>query len=148
MHETDLHLEPNEASDLTIINVPNPGWDRTMLTVLDEANAEDALALLVHKEGLPLDEGWEAMRHYEIAAAAAVPCFRGLADKPPLCAPHGLRDGVNCVAYTDAGALLARLDSMPDEEYARLQSGALDWARANTTRARAEQFLSGLNVRA
>ncbi|MDA0174687.1 hypothetical protein OJ998_36650 [Solirubrobacter taibaiensis] len=62
MHETDLHLEPNEASDLTIISVANPGWDRTMLTVLDEANAEDALALLLHKEGFPLDDGWEAVR--------------------------------------------------------------------------------------
>ena len=62
MHETDLHLEPNEASDLTIIGAANPGWDRTMLTVLDEANAEDALALLLHKEGCPLDDGWEAVR--------------------------------------------------------------------------------------
>ena len=62
MHETDLHLEPNEASDLTIIGVANPGWDLTMLTVLDEANAEDALALLLHEAGCPLDEGWEAVR--------------------------------------------------------------------------------------
>jgi hypothetical protein len=91
-------------------------------------------------------EGWEAMRHYEIAAAGAVPCFRALDVKPPRCAPHGLRDGVNCVAYTDAGDLLARLESMKPEEYERLQSAALDWVRANTTRARAEQFLSALNV--
>ncbi|MBE2315939.1 hypothetical protein DVA67_008130 [Solirubrobacter sp. CPCC 204708] len=62
MHETDLHLEPNEASDLTVINVANPGYDRTMLTVLDEAHAEDALALLIHQENCPLDEGWEARR--------------------------------------------------------------------------------------
>ena len=91
-------------------------------------------------------EGWEAMRHYEIAAAGAVPCFRGLADKPALCAPHGLQDGVNCVAYTGADALLRRIESMPDHEYERLQAGALDWVRSNTTRARAEQFLSALNV--
>jgi hypothetical protein len=91
-------------------------------------------------------EGWEAMRHYEIAAAGAVPCFRALGDKPPRCAPHGLRDGVNCIAYTNARDLLARLESMPAEEYERLQSGALDWARANTTRARAHQFLTALNV--
>ena len=62
VHETDLHLEPNEASDLTVITVAKPGYDRTMLTVLDEANAEDALALLLHKEGCPLDDGWEAVR--------------------------------------------------------------------------------------
>ncbi len=62
MHETDLHLEPNEASDLTVIDVAKPGYDRVMLTVLDEANAEDALALLIHLEGYPLDDGWEAIR--------------------------------------------------------------------------------------
>src|SRR5687768_13816722 len=33
-----------------------------MLTVLDEACAEDALALLVHAKDCPLDEGWEALR--------------------------------------------------------------------------------------
>jgi hypothetical protein len=91
-------------------------------------------------------EGWEAMRHYEIAAAASVPCFRALEDKPRRCAPHGLLPDVNCVAYRDADALLARLEAMGEDEYGRLQAGALAWARANTTRARAEQFLSALNV--
>ena len=50
LHETDLHLEPNEASDLCPVEVPEVlarrGWDRALLTVLDEAHAEDALALL------------------------------------------------------------------------------------------------------
>lgn len=62
----DLHLEPNEASDLCSVHAEDPlrkkGWDRALLTVLDEATAEDALALLVHSEGSPLDEGWEALR--------------------------------------------------------------------------------------
>jgi hypothetical protein len=66
MHETDLHLEPNEASDLCRVLTPEVraryGWDRAMLTVLDEASAEDCLALLVHRQGCPLDEGWEALR--------------------------------------------------------------------------------------
>lgn len=66
MHHTDLHLEPNEASDLSRVlsaaTLAAHGWDRAMLTVLDEACAEDALALLVHPEGSPLDEGWEAIR--------------------------------------------------------------------------------------
>ncbi|WP_132150252.1 hypothetical protein [Kribbella antiqua] len=38
------------------------GWDRAFVTVLDEATAEDALALLVHAAGAPLDEGWAARR--------------------------------------------------------------------------------------
>jgi hypothetical protein len=91
-------------------------------------------------------EGWDAMRHYEVAAAGAVPCFRDLERKPPTCAPHGLRDGVNCLAYSSAGALLTRLETMTPEEYERLQAGALNWARANTTRVRARQFLNALNA--
>jgi hypothetical protein len=66
MHETDLHLEPNEASDLCSVLAGDArgrhGWDRALLTVLDEAHAEDALALLVHRIDCPLDEGWEALR--------------------------------------------------------------------------------------
>ncbi|WP_433166617.1 hypothetical protein [Kribbella sp. CA-247076] len=66
MHETDLHLEPNEASDLCRVFGPDlltrHGWDRAFATVLDEATAEDALALLVHPAGAPLDEDWAAMR--------------------------------------------------------------------------------------
>lgn len=71
MHETDLHLEPNEASDLTVINVAKPGYDRTMLTVLDEAKAQDALALLVHRAELPLDDGWEAIRVHATPSSGA-----------------------------------------------------------------------------
>jgi hypothetical protein len=66
MHETDLHLEPNEASDLCRVFGPDilsrHGWDRAFVTVLDEATAEDALALLVHTDGAPLDEEWAATR--------------------------------------------------------------------------------------
>lgn len=66
MHETDLHLDPNEASDLSRVlseaTLSANGWDRAMLTVLDEACAEDCLALLVHTAGAPLHDGWEAMR--------------------------------------------------------------------------------------
>jgi hypothetical protein len=66
MHETDLKLEPNEASDLCRVFAPDVlerhGWDRAFVTVLDEAPAEEALALLVHRAGAPLEEGWEALR--------------------------------------------------------------------------------------
>jgi hypothetical protein len=75
MHETDLHLEPNEASDLCRVFTPDVlsrhGWDRAFVTVLDEATAEDALALLVHTAGAPLDEDWAALRIHADAGANA-----------------------------------------------------------------------------
>jgi len=40
--------------------------------------------------------GWDAMRHYEIAANGAVPCFKKLYLKPKTCAPHGLNE-TNCI---------------------------------------------------
>jgi hypothetical protein len=66
VHETDLHLEPNEASDLCPVEAPDVlarrGWDRAFVTVLDEAPAENALALLGHAAGAAPGEGWHAER--------------------------------------------------------------------------------------
>jgi len=84
--------------------------------------------------------GWECLRHYEIAAAGCVPCFRDLDRKPEACAPFGL-DESNCVAYSSAAELLARLEAIGDEEYAALRAGALAWAGRNTTRERAHELL-------
>jgi hypothetical protein len=89
--------------------------------------------------------GWDALRHYEIAAAGAVPCFRDLDRKPPRCAPHGL-DATNCIAYRDADDLLARIEGLDDAAYARLQQGALAWARASSTEARARAFLEACGL--
>lgn len=93
-------------------------------------------------------EGWDCLRHYEIAANGAVPCFRDLHRKPATCAPHGLRDGINCIGYSEPEELLARVAVLPDAEYVRLQSGALEWARASTTVRRAEQLLAALGLSA
>jgi hypothetical protein len=90
-------------------------------------------------------EGWDALRHYEIAANGAVPCFRDLDRKPSTCAPFGL-DETNCISYSGAEELLARVASLSDLEYARLQAGALDWARESTTIARANQLLAACGV--
>jgi hypothetical protein len=84
--------------------------------------------------------GWDCLRHYEQAANGCVPCFRDLDRKPQRCAPHGL-DDTNCVSYRSYDELTTRLDAIDDAHYASLQQGALDWARANTTVRRAEQFL-------
>jgi hypothetical protein len=84
--------------------------------------------------------GWDALRHYEIAAAGAVPCFRDLALKPSTCAPFGLNRG-NSIAYRDVDDLLQQVTALDDDEYSRLQHGAVAWAHASTTEARARQFL-------
>lgn len=87
--------------------------------------------------------GWDCLRHYELAASGCVPCFRELERKPPLCAPHGL-DATNCLSYRDADDLLEQLEAIGEERYARLRAGALEWARANTTTARARQLLAAV----
>jgi hypothetical protein len=87
--------------------------------------------------------GWDCLRHYEIAANGAVPCFRDLDRKPASCAPHGLHAS-NCVAYGSRNELLERVQAMSDEEYERLRAGALRWARENTTKRRAAQLLESL----
>ena len=86
--------------------------------------------------------GWDALRHYEIAAAGAVPCFRDLDRKPATCAPVRARPRPTRSPTADADDLLAaggRARRRP--RYARLQAGALEWARANTTVVRAREFL-------
>jgi hypothetical protein len=88
--------------------------------------------------------GWDALRHYELAANGCVPCFRLLERKPALCAPHGLEPGRNCISYADAEDLLRQVDAVDEDRYAELQRGALAWARANSTRARARAFLDQL----
>jgi hypothetical protein len=89
--------------------------------------------------------GWDALRHYEIAAAGAVPCFRDLDRKPARCAPHGL-DRSNCLIYRDAEDLLAQTGALGDAAYAMLQAGALAWARASSTEARARAFLEACGL--
>ena len=89
--------------------------------------------------------GWDCMRHYELAANGCVPCFRDLAGKPTTSAPHGLGDH-NCVPYSDYADLRRRIDAIDEEGYRRLQAGAIEWARANSTRRRAEWLLSELGL--
>ena len=86
--------------------------------------------------------GWDALRHYEIAANAAVPCFRDLARKPPRCAPHGLRPGVNCLTYAGADDLFRQIDGISDEAYAELAGERLR-GRSGTPHAGAPKLSSG-----
>ncbi len=85
--------------------------------------------------------GWETLRHYEIAANGTVPCFRRLDRKPRTCAPHGLGPH-NSIGYSSYSDLMARIEALDDAGYARLQAGAMAWAQANTTEARARELLA------
>lgn len=89
--------------------------------------------------------GWDCLRHYEQAANGCVPCFRHLDRKPPRCAPHGL-DATNSIAYRDVDQLLGELDRIDESGYRRLQQGALRWARRNSTRQRAAEFLEACGL--
>src|ERR687893_2139383 len=66
LHETDLALEPNEASDLCPLTVPSllkaRAWDRAFATVLDEVAAEKSIAVLGHDADAAPGEGWHALR--------------------------------------------------------------------------------------
>jgi hypothetical protein len=91
-------------------------------------------------------EGWDCMRHYELAASGCVLCFRHLESKPASCAPHGL-DSSNAIAYTDAGDLVEKLERLSPADERALQEAALTWAREHTTRAVATRFLRALGYR-
>jgi hypothetical protein len=128
VHETDLQLTPNEASDLSRVFAPETlarrGWDRAFVTVLDEAPAEECLALLVHMAGTPVTEGWEAVRiHAEPTTAA------GKTEDAEACA---VRDGRLYILGSQfgkkEGPLAARRSWI-----ARVQEEALADAIAGTT---------------
>lgn len=84
--------------------------------------------------------GWDCLRHYEIAANGSVPCFRSLTDKPSTCAPHGLSPS-NSISYCNAADLRKKIAGLRHADYERLQQGALDWARVNTTKLLAVRML-------
>jgi hypothetical protein len=84
--------------------------------------------------------GWDCLRHYEIAAAGTVPCFRHLEQKPFLCAPHGL-DRRNCVIYTSADDLNMQLQTMEIDHYMNLLEASHAWVQQHTTVQAAARLL-------
>lgn len=76
--------------------------------------------------------GWDCLRHYEIAAAGTVPCFRDLRQKPALCAPHGLGED-NCVIYTSAADLNRQLQTMASDRYMNLLAASHAWVQQHST---------------
>jgi len=90
--------------------------------------------------------GWDCLRHYEIAAAGAVICFRDLDQKTTTCAPQGLIDGLNCISYSSSDDLLKRIDTLSVLEEVELQNAALAWAKSASTKNRALQLLNYANL--
>ena len=90
--------------------------------------------------------GWDCLRHYEIAAAGALPCVRELDLKPASCAPHGLQPGVNCLSYKNWNDLqhqMTALDSNPIQ-YERMLQASGNWVRNFTTTAAAKRLLDAV----
>jgi hypothetical protein len=85
--------------------------------------------------------GWDCLRHYEIAAAGAVPCFRNLEAKPSTCAPHGLKAGVNCLSYRNWADLREQVARITPAGYAALLRAAQAWVGQHTTLAAARRVL-------
>jgi hypothetical protein len=84
--------------------------------------------------------GWDCLRHYELAANGCVLCFRDLDLKPIACAPHGLNES-NCIIYHSFDELNAKIASITESQYLEMQQKTYQWIEANTTVARATQFL-------
>ena len=91
--------------------------------------------------------GWECQRHYEIAANHTVPCFYRLSRKPRRCAPHGLVDGENVLAFDSADELQEKINEVRRTgRYAELREGAFQWAVRNSCRRVAERLLNALEA--
>ena len=90
--------------------------------------------------------GWDCLRHYEIAAAGAVPCFKLLGTKPAACAPHGLKAGVNCISYSSWPDLQEQLNALDINsiQYQRLLNASGNWVRHYTTTAVAQRLLDAV----
>ncbi len=84
--------------------------------------------------------GWDCMRHYEVAANAAIPCFRNLDEKPDTCAPHGL-NSLNSVSYKSWEELRDKIDRLTDAECTNIQMQVLSWAHENSTETNARRVL-------
>lgn len=72
LHQLDLNLHPNEASGLLTVEnrelLEAHGWELAFWAVLDEGRVEDCVALIGHRRGADIAEGWEIERLHARAA--------------------------------------------------------------------------------
>ena len=93
--------------------------------------------------------GWDCLRHYEIAAAGSLICFKELTTKAHSCAPHLLKPGHNCLSYSnlkDLALQINKLEERPDE-YQMLLSNSHNWILNHTTVTIAQRMLDILFAR-
>jgi hypothetical protein len=66
LHQLNLNLHPNEASGLLVVEnealLEAHGWELAFWAVLDEGRIEDCVAIIGHRRGASLEEGWEIDR--------------------------------------------------------------------------------------
>lgn len=66
LHRLELNLHPNEASGLLAVEdetlLEEHGWELAFWAVLDEGEIEDCVAVIGHRRGAGIDEGWEIER--------------------------------------------------------------------------------------
>ncbi len=66
LHRLELNLHPNEASGLMAVQdeqlLEAHGWDLAFWAVLDEGEIEACVAVIGHRRGAGISEGWEIRR--------------------------------------------------------------------------------------
>ena len=66
LQRLELNLQPNEASGLLAVEngplLEAHGWDLAFWAVLDEGEIEDCVAIIGHRRGAGIGEGWEIER--------------------------------------------------------------------------------------
>jgi hypothetical protein len=66
LHRLELNLHPNEASGLLAVEdetlLETHGWELAFWAVLDEGEIENCVAVIGHRRGAGIDEGWEIER--------------------------------------------------------------------------------------
>ena len=94
-------------------------------------------------------DGWDCMRHYEIAASGTVNAFYRLNEKPPGCGPHGLIDMVNAIAFDSADELVHKIELIRKRNaYDQLRRASLEWANANSCENLARTILQYSDITA
>lgn len=70
LHQLSLNLHPNEASGLLTVEnrglLEAHGWEFALWAVLDEGEIHECIAIIGHRRGSVLEEGWEIDRLYAI----------------------------------------------------------------------------------
>ncbi len=85
LHRLELNPHPNEASGLLTVDndalLEAHGWELALWAVLDEGEIAGCVAILGHKRGVEISEGWEIERlharlAYEVKTEDAEPVAR------------------------------------------------------------------------